>query len=513
MGYDCGFDIYPRLEPTAKNKEAYRQFLDEIIKSYGQIYDRNARNEDGMVLKIPSDSDPDSKKCFITFMVGECPHLPSNPEHCTYFLRFSSKVSGNLTTPAEPYIRSVFNIARKYFGSRVCFWHELNDQYGCYSWNEVYEAEKKIRNLESGQERTDKREADPMLLDTTKVDLGRQYNGTPSQFSNSKRVSGPSRVTDHVSTSYSQLHLDVVGNEYYAIRPITNKGLGLIATSKIPKGTRILSEAPLFRLTRILYNTKAGEDQVIKSLKSLDKERQRAFFALRNVHEGNPVLGIVRTNALALGSNATESGIFLRASRINHSCRENAQNIWNAGIGQLTIHALRDIDEGEEITISYLADRAGYEDRQKSLKEKFKFDCKCHLCMMPPDRRKESDDRLSKIRALDKMIFVSANCAPNLNQQLYLVRCLLQVIEEEGIWDNSIQRAYYDAYQIAISHGDIARAKIFVKRSYEAAVVIQGEDGTGAKEIKKFQECPTSHQAYGILATKGHRSRKSVPSG
>ena len=59
-------------------------------------------------------------------MVGECPHIPSNPDCCDYFLHFSSKVSRRLTTPAEPYIRSVYEIAKKYFGNRVHFWHEMN---------------------------------------------------------------------------------------------------------------------------------------------------------------------------------------------------------------------------------------------------------------------------------------------------------------------------------------------------------------------------------------------------
>jgi len=54
-------------------------------------------------------------------MVGECPHMPGNSDCCDYFLRFSSKVSGRLTTPAELYIRSVYQIAKKHFGSRVHF--------------------------------------------------------------------------------------------------------------------------------------------------------------------------------------------------------------------------------------------------------------------------------------------------------------------------------------------------------------------------------------------------------
>jgi hypothetical protein len=76
---------------------------------------------DGKVLDIPTNPHH-SDKIYIWFMVG---HMPGNPDRCDYFLRFSSKVSGRLTTPAEPYIRSVYQITKKYFGSRVHFWHEM----------------------------------------------------------------------------------------------------------------------------------------------------------------------------------------------------------------------------------------------------------------------------------------------------------------------------------------------------------------------------------------------------
>jgi hypothetical protein len=47
--------------------------------------------------------------------------MPCNPDPCDYFLRFSSKASGHLTTPVELYIERVYEIARKYFGSIVHF--------------------------------------------------------------------------------------------------------------------------------------------------------------------------------------------------------------------------------------------------------------------------------------------------------------------------------------------------------------------------------------------------------
>ncbi len=156
MGFDCGFDIHPRLEATTTNKQTYQRFLEEIVRTYNDVYDEKGRRPDGKLLEMPEDSDY-SKDC-IRFMVGECPHMPSSSERCNYFLRFSSKISGQLTTPAKPYIRDVYKIAKKHFGSSVHFWHEMNEtgderQWGYYSWQEVHDARKALREVEAERER------------------------------------------------------------------------------------------------------------------------------------------------------------------------------------------------------------------------------------------------------------------------------------------------------------------------------------------------------------------------
>ena len=153
MGFDCGFDIFPRLDANDSNKEAYRQFVEEIIQTYENTYDKEGRRTDGKVLQTPIMSDCDDS-IYVSFMVGECPRIPYNHDHCDHFLRFSSKVSGHLTTPAKPYIISVHKIAKKYFGSRVHYWHELCEtederQWGCYSWQEVHDADTNLKNLET----------------------------------------------------------------------------------------------------------------------------------------------------------------------------------------------------------------------------------------------------------------------------------------------------------------------------------------------------------------------------
>lgn len=275
----------------------------------------------------------------------------------------------------------------------------------------------------------------------------------------------------------------------YAIRAIPGKGKGMLATSNIPKGTRILSEVPIFLVPRDNPNIKAVEHIVANEVKGLDEGQQRAFFDLANIYGSacDRSLGIARTNVLPLGSNARSGGLFLDSSRINHSCRHNAQNTWNENIGRLTIHALRDIEEGQEITISYLASTLGYAERQHFLREKFKFDCKCELCSLPPPQREESDIRLRKLEAIDSTIgmffYPGGNLEPD--AALSLLHTMFSLFDQEGISDARIARAYNDAYQIAVENEDEARAQVFAERAYNARLLAEGDDSPVTLKMKR----------------------------
>lgn len=118
-----------------------------------------------------------------------------------------------------------------------------------------------------------------------------------------------------------------------------------------------------------------------------DKERQRIEEQHAARTGPSPTLtSIFQTNCMGMGTGAA---IFPNAARFNHACNPNACFSWNAKIGKETIHAMRDIEEGEEITLSYCGVDQGKRLRAWELKH-YGFVCDCEACGDVEDVSSES---------------------------------------------------------------------------------------------------------------------------
>jgi hypothetical protein len=73
----------------------------------------------------------------------------------------------------------------------------------------------------------------------------------------------------------------------YTIKPITGKGLGFIAASKISKGTRILLEVPLFKTPDSTKDIGSAEIIVLQEVKSLTKDQQLCNYLVRLLRNRN----------------------------------------------------------------------------------------------------------------------------------------------------------------------------------------------------------------------------------
>ncbi|EUC40071.1 hypothetical protein COCMIDRAFT_109712 [Bipolaris oryzae ATCC 44560] len=298
---------------------------------------------------------------------------------------------------------------------------------------------------------------------------------------------------------------------------LQGRGKGLVAREKISKGTRILSEEAIITASESVDSERL-RTSICKQVEALSENQRRDFLSMHNIHPYSNAAeqyhGIFRTNSLPAEDVGDQGAIFLEACRINHACDNNAQKNWNENIKRHTVHALRDINKGEEITITYLGPLKNRKARQEALQEKFDFTCSCHLCCLPPEQSQESDRRLKEIHHLDGVIdqlgtdgvLVSPlRTLRYFDQQVHLY-------EKQGREDIGLAQAFVNAAQLVIANSDLARGRVFAEKATSVWKIILGGDSTQAIKHRALAQDPSKYELFGI-STKWKTKVSQIPQG
>ncbi|CAK9151895.1 unnamed protein product [Ilex paraguariensis] len=107
----------------------------------------------------------------------------------------------------------------------------------------------------------------------------------------------------------------------------------------------------------------------------LDRIRINAF---RNELAGGLYEDLL-LSAAASAEAAVGNAVYVVPSFYNHDCDPNAHILWIENV-DAKMKALRDIEEGEELRISYIDASMDRDARQKILFERFGFRCRCLRC-------------------------------------------------------------------------------------------------------------------------------------
>jgi hypothetical protein len=307
------------------------------------------------------------------------------------------------------------------------------------------------------------------------------------------------------------------GNSMYALQDVPGKGKGLVAIEKISKGMRILSEEAVVTVSESVGSERL-RTSICKQVEALGENQRRDFLSMHNIHPyrnaAEQYLGIFRTNSLPAEAVGDKGAIFLEACRINHACDNNAQKNWNEKIKRHTVHALRDINKGEEITITYLAPLKNRKARQKALQEKFDFTCLCHLCSLPLEQSQESDRRLEEIHRLDDVID-QLSTEGILVSPLRTLRYFDQQVclyNEQGREDVGFAQAFVNAAQLVIANSDLARGRIFAERAASVWKTTLGGDSTPAIKHGALAQDPSKYELFGV-STKWKTKVDEAPQG
>ena len=278
----------------------------------------------------------------------------------------------------------------------------------------------------------------------------------------------------------------------YTIKPSPSKGLGMFAAKAIPKGTRILAEKPFFTLAKrpkiSLTNPYAPND-ITAAFDRLPSGKKRKYTSLHcpERYDCSVIVSIYEANSFEMGAG---TGICLDASRINHSCIPNAHFSWNNNIERETVHAVRDISKGEEITISYVPAICTLKKRRRQLRP-YVFTCDCPACRIDTDSGMSSRVRRRQMLRLHHEIadyqhdLSAARAEYGERDELAAILRLIKLVGEEGlVFEKAL--AYHDAALCALKRGLRKTALMYAGKELRVDTCCVGRDSPWSDETFRF---------------------------
>ncbi|KAF2746377.1 SET domain-containing protein, partial [Sporormia fimetaria CBS 119925] len=301
----------------------------------------------------------------------------------------------------------------------------------------------------------------------------------------------------------------------YEVRLASGKGYGCFAIKPIKRGTRIIAESPLIFCPVAFYY----ENDIKEPFSKLSPEQQALYFTLHSAHNQDPskypkhihpsvdesercrieeqrkarmakeasVVSIFQTNCMQMEGGAA---VFPYCARFNHSCNANATFSWNPAIWKQTVHAMRDIEEGEEITISYCDITLDRASRRWELMH-YGFECECPACDDDEDpesfaaqtgprrfRLMEIEEELKFMRG--PMIAYGAKQEGFVGKLLEYTKLLI----DEGDYTVRLANAYLDIAMTCEEHGDLRSAKLAALKALQIKLDSQGPD---VPDVSQYQ--------------------------
>ena len=217
-----------------------------------------------------------------------------------------------------------------------------------------------------------------------------------------------------------------------------------------------------FRITDLISPITAAFDALSPSDQNLFLSLHDHRFA--SEQDQNHLLTIFRSNAYNTGDD--KIGLFPKVARINHSCHPNAGSWWSRKTKKRVIYAMRDIRDGEEITVSYIPLLKSTKERQARLAQ-YGFVCDCTACS---GGRRDGDRTRVRIgdwfedleeKAKRKSVKVDVN-----RKRIEKALRLVEMTETEGLSDY-VARSYHLAAVFRAHLGEMEEAEKWARRELE----------------------------------------------
>ncbi|KAL5888553.1 SET domain-containing protein 5 [Pyricularia oryzae] len=217
-------------------------------------------------------------------------------------------------------------------------------------------------------------------------------------------------------TAHTNKDLDPNYTPVYKSVMVPGKGVGLVAARTLYRGDRIMSSTPAIVIDYGFFETmpKKIVREIQTAAVDILPENHRQLLLNLSSHDGlyenyqQKVDKILSTNAFDIDADPEGDNddqfyvVFPEISRCNHDCRPNADYYYDPETLTQHVHAVRQINIGEEISLSYLDPLQSQAARLARLSRTWGFPCGCSMCTQRDLIAEESDSRLEQIAELRK---------------------------------------------------------------------------------------------------------------
>ena len=166
-----------------------------------------------------------------------------------------------------------------------------------------------------------------------------------------------------------------------------------------------------------------------------------------------------------------------------------------------TAIAVRDIDVGEELTLTYIDAAGTRAERQEKLRA-WGFNCTCRQCLMDESEAQESDSRLGQI----KQTILDLDAGPDGPVTAETGGYLVSLYEKERL-HIYLGHAYTRAALNYALFADEAMARKYATKAIESLEIEFGQSKDMAS-MRKLAANPRGHWAWGLQAARRHTAGK-----
>eukprot|EP00746_Dinoflagellata_sp_MGD_P139431 gnl/MRDRNA2_/MRDRNA2_72891_c0_seq1.p1 gnl/MRDRNA2_/MRDRNA2_72891_c0~~gnl/MRDRNA2_/MRDRNA2_72891_c0_seq1.p1 ORF type:complete len:500 (+),score=80.34 gnl/MRDRNA2_/MRDRNA2_72891_c0_seq1:86-1585(+) len=257
--------------------------------------------------------------------------------------------------------------------------------------------------------------------------------------------------------------------------PVAGKGMGVVATQNLLKGERILEDHPFFIFDR------CDATSLPKSMPAESTFWDLADITVGTAESDKTIPGIVKTNAYPIGTDG-QGALFPVLSRFNHSCRPNVFHCWSPEHEYQALHAVTDIQMGEELTVAYDELLASKQVRQKILFDNFSFTCSCDVCRLTGEAERQSEANRKRLSELNQVMVTLEGA----QEHVKLAQEAIRLIDDEFMGRPSFKVVHYRRSSLAYYACEKYELASFMAfKDYEANCHTYGPQSEYSKKVKQ----------------------------